>query len=487
MAKQPDSVQDATFGGLPGLGGTIIETEAASSRGRVALHGFERKLLLVVGDAVAWLVSGVLVVAVLHPPRYSFATGPRSATIASLAVISWWLWAWINGAYDLNLASKESSILSVLVRAAVLQALVFVGLAFTERGLTGRTVWAVWLVSGLILTSFWRTVYLSILTLPFFAKNVVFVGNDPFLQQLSALLAQRSADQYHVLGHMDGSMGDDDTATNGAVDYLKRVVERMNISELVVGAQALASRPTLEGLVECRNLGVKITPAEELYEQLLQQVPVGQIDHHWIMELPMRAQQNRIYIAVKRLVDIVLASVGLILFAILLPFIAAAIWLDSRRPIFYSQLRTGYRGRTFRVWKLRTMRRNAEANNEARWTVPGDERITRVGRFLRRARLDELPQLWNIVRGDMSFVGPRPERPEFVDQLEKVIPFYRTRLSVKPGLTGWAQVNEGYGSSVEDAVTKLQYDLYYVKQQSLLLDLKCIGRTVSSVVALKGR
>jgi exopolysaccharide biosynthesis polyprenyl glycosylphosphotransferase len=492
MAKQPpasDPGSDAAAGTLPAM---ATDGRKATSRSRqgsgFSLQTVERRALLLVGDAAAWFVAGVLVVAVLHPPRFSFATGPRSMTIASIAVLSWWLWAWVNGAYDLDIASKESSILPVLVKAAVLQTLAFVALAYTARGFTGRTVWALWLIAALALVASWRTLYLTLLTLPVFAKDVLFAGSDDFLVELSRIVRDHWASQYRIVGFAgnDGALAGD-LEQVGRLDQLPLIATRMNVSEVVVGSDAFSQRRILEELVECRNMGVKITPASDLYEQLLQQVPVAQIDHHWIMDLPNRAQQNRMYVMIKRLVDIVLAAIGLVIFLVLLPFIALAIRIDSGRPIFYSQIRTGLHGRTFRVWKLRTMRPNAEYANQAQWTVPGDQRITRAGRFLRRARLDELPQLLNIVKGEMSFVGPRPERPEFVDQLEMAIPFYRTRLAVKPGLTGWAQVNEGYGSSVEDAITKLQYDLYYVKQQSLMLDALIIFRTPSIVGRLGGR
>jgi lipopolysaccharide/colanic/teichoic acid biosynthesis glycosyltransferase len=150
-------------------------------------------------------------------------------------------------------------------------------------------------------------------------------------------------------------------------------------------------------------------------------------------------------------------------------------------------LRTGLHGHQFRLLKFRTMRRDAEIGDEARWAVPGDERITRVGRFLRRVRLDELPQVLTILKGDMTVVGPRPERPQHIAELERSIPFYRTRLEVKPGLTGWAQVNEGYGASVEDAVTKLQYDLYYVRHQSVFLDAVIVVKTFGVLARLSGR
>jgi lipopolysaccharide/colanic/teichoic acid biosynthesis glycosyltransferase len=171
---------------------------------------------------------------------------------------------------------------------------------------------------------------------------------------------------------------------------------------------------------------------------------------------------------------------------VLLPFIALAIALDCPGPVFYRQVRSGRGGRQFQVWKLRTMVPNAEEEGKPQWATEEDERVTRVGRILRKTRLDELPQVINVMRGEMSIVGPRPERPEFIEELQERIPFYRTRLTIKPGLTGWAQIFYGYGSTVEDALIKLQYDLYYIRHWSLWLDLYVILKTVGVVLTLRG-
>jgi len=192
------------------------------------------------------------------------------------------------------------------------------------------------------------------------------------------------------------------------------------------------------------------------------------------------------YPTFKRLIDILLSLVGMSVFLLLLPFLALAIKLDSPGSIFYWQERTGLNGRSFRIYKFRSMRSDAEAETGAVFSKEGDPRITRVGWFIRKTRLDELPQIYNILRGDMSIVGPRPERPEHVKRLTEKIPFYRTRLVIRPGLTGWAQVRYGYGSTDEDALVKLQYDLYYIRHQSLALDLNIMVRTVGKVLRMSG-
>jgi lipopolysaccharide/colanic/teichoic acid biosynthesis glycosyltransferase len=191
------------------------------------------------------------------------------------------------------------------------------------------------------------------------------------------------------------------------------------------------------------------------------------------------------YLAAKRTFDLVLAMLFTGLALPLLPLLALAIKLDSPGPVFYSQIRVGHNGGPFRIYKLRSMSSDAERNG-AVWAREADPRVTRVGRFLRRSRMDELPQLWNVVRGDMSFVGPRPERPEFTSILEVELPDYGDRYAVKPGLTGWAQIRYRYASSIQDSATKLEYDLYYVQHRSTILDIRILVLTIPVVLNLRG-
>jgi lipopolysaccharide/colanic/teichoic acid biosynthesis glycosyltransferase len=186
------------------------------------------------------------------------------------------------------------------------------------------------------------------------------------------------------------------------------------------------------------------------------------------------------------MLDIGLGLLGALIFISLLPFLALAITLDCPGPILYRQARSGLGGRPYRMLKLRTMVPDAEEDGLARWASVDDERITRVGRFLRKTRLDELPQVFNVLHGEMSIVGPRPERPEFIAELQDKIPFYRTRLVVKPGLTGWAQIHYGYGNTVEDALVKLQYDLYYIRHWSLWMELYVIFKTIGVMFRFGG-
>jgi lipopolysaccharide/colanic/teichoic acid biosynthesis glycosyltransferase len=200
-----------------------------------------------------------------------------------------------------------------------------------------------------------------------------------------------------------------------------------------------------------------------------------------------QARVSGFFLVGKRILDIMGGLIGIGIMLIVLPFVSLMIVLDDGFPIFYAQTRSGKGGQPYRILKFRTMRRDAEADGRPQWAKEDDERATRSGRFLRRTHLDELPQFLNVLRGDMSLVGPRAERPELVDMFQRHVPFYRARLMVKPGITGWAQVNFGYASTIDETITKLEYDLYYIKHRGVLMDLVILLRTPSTMFGLRGR
>jgi len=223
-----------------------------------------------------------------------------------------------------------------------------------------------------------------------------------------------------------------------------------------------------------------------VYEECTGKIAIENLRPSWLI-FSSGFRKSAAVLVAKRVIEVVIAAVALVLCLPLLLLLAAVIVLTSPGPAVYSQLRVGQNGRVFRVYKLRSMRNDAERESGAVWSTPGDPRITRIGNVLRRTRLDELPQLWNILIGNMSLVGPRPERPEFVQDLARQIPLYKLRHVVKPGLTGWAQVRYTYTASVEDTMEKLQHDLFYIKNLSLRLDLFIIIETVKTVVLHRGR
>ncbi|MBV8092099.1 MAG: TIGR03013 family PEP-CTERM/XrtA system glycosyltransferase [Acetobacteraceae bacterium] len=262
------------------------------------------------------------------------------------------------------------------------------------------------------------------------------------------------------------------------------VLKRNRISAVVVTSEARPSMPT-DALLRCKLSGVRILDEARFSEQQLGYISLDDIAPEW-MVFADGFHASAVQDGIRRLNDI-LISLGVLLFTLpLMLAIALLIKLDSPGPVLYRQERVGLHGRVFTLFKFRSMRVDAEAGGRPRWAAQNDPRITRIGAFIRATRIDELPQLLNVLRGEMSFVGPRPERPHFVDQLAPIIPFYEHRASVKPGITGWAQVNYPYGASVEDARAKLSYDLYYVKNRSLFLDLLILVATVRVILFQEG-
>jgi len=231
--------------------------------------------------------------------------------------------------------------------------------------------------------------------------------------------------------------------------------------------------------------GVTIIDFPEFYENITGKIPVSLIGEVWFLEHLVEGQKT-LFESAKQVTDLFLAILLALPTIAILPFLAVAIRLDSKGPIFYRQQRVSRRKKIIEIIKLRTMVADAEKDG-VRWADENDMRVTRVGRFLRKTRLDELPQLWSVLKGDLSLVGPRPERPEFVEILRTEIPFYDMRLLVKPGLTGWAQVNFPYGASVEDSMEKLQYDLFYIKNRSVILDISTMLKTLLIIISRGGR
>ena len=273
----------------------------------------------------------------------------------------------------------------------------------------------------------------------------------------------------------------------GGRDVLSFLIEDGLIDIIIMAVDYKAHPELVQQAIEATKLGISVIPMAMVYERTWSKVPIEHLGDQWYAALPSEIRFRPLYLCWRKVIDITFALVGMAVMLLLLPVLALLIYLESPGPVFYSQERLGYQGRKFFIHKFRSMRADAECAGHPRWTSEDDPRVMRVGRFLRATHLDELPQVINILRGEMSLIGPRPERAAFVSQLAKTIPFYLCRLSVKPGLTGWAQVKYPYGSSDRDALEKLQYDLYYIKHRSLILDIRVILMTVVEMVLCRGR
>lgn len=267
---------------------------------------------------------------------------------------------------------------------------------------------------------------------------------------------------------------------------LPEIADRYRVDEIVIAVrERRGGGLPVDALLECKLKGIAVSELSTFLERERGAVQLDSLNTSWML-LSDGFRRGFVRDAVKRLFDLAASSALLVVSLPLMLLAALAIWAESGRPVLYRQERVGEGGRVFTLYKFRSMHQNAEADGQPRWAQTGDSRVTRVGRFLRKTRIDELPQLINVFKGEMSFVGPRPERPFFVDQLLEQIPYYNIRHALKPGITGWAQVRYAYGACLEDAMEKLQYDLYYVKNHSLFLDLVILFETMLVVLFGKG-
>ena len=325
---------------------------------------------------------------------------------------------------------------------------------------------------------------------PLSRTRILIFGAGPAAQIVGATL-KNSDPNAHIVGYLSGPNekevavpGEELLSASG--QSLTETARRLQVDEIVVAlTERRAGSMPLRQLLDCKLHGIKVYDLNTHFEKTLGQIRIDYVNASWLI-FGDGFNQGAARTFIKRVFDIVCASLLTVLALPLMLLTAIAIKLDSRGPVFYTQERVGRNGRVFRVIKFRSMRTDAEKDGKPRWATTNDDRITRVGHLIRLARIDELPQLLNVLKGEMSLVGPRPERPYFVEQLTQEIPFFAVRHSVKPGVTGWAQVRYQYGSTIEDSQEKLQYDLYYVKNHTLFLDLVVLFETIGVVLTGKG-
>jgi sugar transferase (PEP-CTERM system associated) len=337
----------------------------------------------------------------------------------------------------------------------------------------------------------WRATYYWALRRGSLNENVVVIGTGEAAKEIAREMLRRKNQGYQVLGFLsDDPMEVGVQLVNpsviGTFDDLCAVVDEQRVDMVVVALEDRRGKLPVNELLRCKVEGIRVEEAPSFYEMLTGQIPVRNLRPSWLI-FSQGFRKSPLLRNTKRVAELMAASVGVVIALPILLLSSLLVWLESGRPILYRQERVGQKGDTFTLYKLRTMKQDAEKETGPVWaSADRDPRITRVGRFLRKSRFDELPQLFNVLRGEMSFVGPRPERPHFVDDLRKTIPYYDERHSVKPGITGWAQVRLGYGSSVEEMEAKLRYDLYYIKHMSPWLDLMILLDTAKVILFGRG-
>jgi exopolysaccharide biosynthesis polyprenyl glycosylphosphotransferase len=474
----------------------MIFAPSGASRRRLQLQISERRLLLMTGDLIACVLAVFIAlyiwtVVAREPFDWEFLV-PQLAWVVVLPSL-WLLLAGANNFYELRVAADRVQSVRrlglITLQMLVVYLLVFF---FSDRTSLPRLFIVYYGVAAFALVGLWRFLNPALIGWASTPRRIYVIGTDWAAATLIETLRTEAGAAYDVVGVIGQAEQVGQTVSGapvvGTAEQLLTLLLRDEVREIVVTSTRELDGKTFQAVMDAYERGVVITPMPLLYERVTERVPVEHVGDNWAVVLPV-VNENVLnpYPYLKRVGDVTLSLLALIPYLLILPVIAIAIKRDSPGPVFYTQSRVGRYGRLFNIIKFRTMITDAEKFSGAVFAGENDPRITRVGRFLRRTRLDELPQLINILRGDMSLVGPRPERPEHVARLQEKIPFYRTRHVVRPGLTGWAQVRYHYGADDHDAMVKLQYDLYYIRHQSVLLDVDILIRTVGKVLNMAGR
>jgi len=462
------------------------------------LRPSEQKALIVLGDVIAALIAflGGVYFWASADPFLQFSLQFFEKRLQGWYYLLPFIWlVMLVELYDLHRAANWRKTVRGLMIVAAIGLLAYALIFFTtnEPNSLPRRGVAGFLVLAFVLTLAWRFIYIRLYTSQGLMGRVLVVGAGENGRSFAQMVNELLPAPVNLIGFIDDDLEKVGTSLEGfrifaGSERLLELVEEFNISDVVVAITGEMRGQTFQALLDTQERGVEVTRMRTIYEELMGRVPIHHLESDWVIRSFVdEARASGFYLIASRALDILAALIGLLVFALMLPFLALAILLDDGWPIFYTQARLGKGAKEFEMLKLRTMIKNAEADGKAQVAEEHDPRVTRVGHFLRRTRLDEFPQFWNVLRGEMSMVGPRAERAELVAKYQKKIPFYRARLMVKPGLTGWAQINYGYASTVEDTEIKLEYDLYYIKHRSVWMDILVILRTITTVLSRKGR
>lgn len=396
--------------------------------------------------------------------------------------------------YDIRRAGSRKETARGIAAAALIGLLLYMIVYFTsDPGSLPRQSVLTFLLIASLLTLAWRLLYIRIFMHAQFMRRVLLVGGGKAGAALLTITNELWPPPFDLVGIVDDDPEKQGTNLEGhniigGSERLLDLINELQVSDIIVAISGAMRGRMFQALLDAQECGVEIIRMPRAYEELVGRVPIRLLEADWILRSFVdEARVSVFYELGKRCLDIAGGLMGTLFLSFLTPFITLATLIDSGRPIFYSQIRSGRGGQPYKILKFRTMRQDAEADGKPQWAKEDDERATRVGRFLRKTHLDELPQFLNVLRGEMSLVGPRAERPELVEMFQKHVPFYRARLLVKPGMTGWAQVNFPYASTIDETVNKLEYDLYYIKHRSLTMDLLIMLRTPATVLGFRGR
>ncbi|MDU8885454.1 sugar transferase [Yeosuana sp. MJ-SS3] len=452
----------------------------------------ERKILLRIFDIIFVLGSLYFVSNTFKFDYFTFSQ--ENWTWALVLAIYLSVFGTVFELYDLQKSSKLEKVVANVILTCSVTVLVYLLTPFFTPFLPTNRLQILYFYFAIVLALLlWRIAYLTFIVSPRFFKKVLIIGETSNIEAI--VEAFKDADPNYVISGFINceSNSPESVKFKGVKEYdpseIHHIIKREHISEIVVASynSETITASIYNDLISLLEMGFPIKEYTQVYEDMTYRVPVQFVGKDFYKYFPFsRSNQNKLYLFYRRVFDVVFSILCIIIGVCIVPFILFGNALGNKGPLFYRQDRVGKNGLVFNILKFRTMIDNAEQNG-AVWAKKNDSRVTKFGKFLRRSRLDELPQVVNILKGEMSLIGPRPERPFFVRELSQIIPFYETRHIIKPGLTGWAQVNERYGSSVDASLVKLQYDLYYIKHRSFFLDANVIVKTLSTILFYRGQ
>jgi exopolysaccharide biosynthesis polyprenyl glycosylphosphotransferase len=454
----------------------------------------ERKILLRIFDVVLVLMALYLVGIIFKFNYFNISASNYYWTIVLGFYII--MFGTVFEMYNLQVASNQFQIIKSIVLTSSTTVLIYLLTPVYTPVLPSNRLQIVFFYIAIFLALFfWRMFYVRFLASNRFSKKVILICDKDQLEEL--VLGLESVDpHYKVMGYINSDSINDTIeksknhfVENIDINKLEDFVTKNSVSEVVIASQKTDGITVnlYNQLIHLLESGFVIREYTQVYENITQRIPVQYVARDFYRYFPFsRSNQNQLYLLVVRIIEVIISLLGVSLGVLLSPFILIGNLIGNKGKLFYTQERVGKNGKIFKILKFRTMKTNAESNG-AVFAAINDSRVTAFGKFLRKTRIDEFPQFINILKGDMGVIGPRPERPVFVKEIAEVMPFYETRHVIKPGLTGWAQVNYSYGETINDSLIKLQYDLYYIKHRSIFLDINIIFKTISTVLFYRGQ
>jgi exopolysaccharide biosynthesis polyprenyl glycosylphosphotransferase len=454
----------------------------------------ERKILLRIFDVLTVLLALYLVGIIFKFHYFNISTTNYYWTIVLGIYIT--TIGTVFEMYNLQVASNQFQVIKSIVLTSSTTVLIYLLTPIFTPALPSNRLQILFFYLAIFMSLFlWRSFYVRFLASSRFIKKVILICDKDQAEELISGL-ENVDPHYKVMGYVnsDSIQNSDpkkkkDYVQNIDIDKLEAFVIENSVSEVVIASQKTDGITVglYNQLIHLLENGYIIREYTQVYETITHRIPVQYVARDFYRYFPFsRSNQNQLYLLIVRILEILVSLGGLAIGVALLPLILIGNAIGNRGRLFYTQERVGKNGEIFKILKFRTMVKNAESNG-AVFTTVNDSRITAFGKFLRKTRIDEFPQFLNILKSDMAVIGPRPERPVFVSEIAEVMPFYETRHVVKPGLTGWAQVNYAYGETIDDSLIKLQYDLYYIKHRSIFLDINIVLKTFSTILFYRGQ